>query len=76
MCLFASGYDGDDWERHIGKRPETPKHVSGFLWFGRERDVAEGETLKVEVGNRRTTLDGGTGRTRMVIEPENESGSN
>jgi|MDSW01.1.fsa_nt_gb hypothetical protein len=41
MCLFASGYDGDDWERHIGKRPETPKHVSGFLWFGRERDVAE-----------------------------------
>ncbi len=50
--------------------------ITGNVALMRERDVAEGETLKVEVGNRRTTLDGGTGRTRMVIEPENESGSN
>jgi len=41
----------------------------------RERDVAEGAVLRVEIGNRRTTLDGGDGRTRMVIDPDNQSGN-
>ena len=42
----------------------------------RERDVAEGETLRMEVKNRRTTLEGGSGRTRMVIDPASQPGQN
>ena len=44
--------------------------MTGNVALMRERDVAEGQTLKLEVGKRRTTLDGGTGRTRMVIESD------
>lgn len=50
--------------------------ITGNVALMRDRDVAEGQTLKVEVGNRRTTLDGGDGRTRMVIDPESSSASN
>ncbi len=46
--------------------------MTGNVALMRERDVAEGETLKMEITNRRTTLDGGTGRARMVIEPSGE----
>jgi lipopolysaccharide export system protein LptA len=38
-----------------------------------DRDVAEGQRLRMEVSNRRTTLEGGGGRTRMVIDPEGQS---
>jgi lipopolysaccharide export system protein LptA len=50
--------------------------MTGNVALMRDRDVAEGQTLKLEVGKRRTTLDGGVGRTRMVIEPEQDSGDN
>ena len=50
--------------------------MTGHVALMRDRDVAEGQTLKMEVGKRRTTLDGGTGRTRMVIEPEQETAGN
>ncbi|KCZ52312.1 LptA/OstA family protein [Hyphomonas pacifica] len=50
--------------------------MTGNIALMRERDVAEGEVLTVEVGKRRTTLDGGNGRTRMVIDPENKSSGN
>jgi lipopolysaccharide export system protein LptA len=50
--------------------------MTGHVALLRERDVAEGETLRMEIGNRRTTLDGGNGRTRMVIEPDRETASN
>ena len=49
--------------------------MTGNVALMRERDVAEGAVLRVEIGNRRTTLDGGDGRTRMVIEPDGNSGN-
>lgn len=48
--------------------------MTGNVALMRERDVAEGETLRMEVKNRRTTLEGGSGRTRMVIEPSSQPG--
>jgi lipopolysaccharide export system protein LptA len=48
--------------------------MTGNVALMRERDVAEGQTLRMEVKNRRTTLEGGSGRTRMVIEPSNPPG--
>ncbi len=50
--------------------------MTGNVALMRERDVAEGETLRMEVKNRRTTLEGGSGRTRMVIEPSSQPGQN
>lgn len=50
--------------------------MTGNVALMRGRDVAEGETLKLEVKNRRTTLDGGDGRTRMMIDPDSKPGSN
>ena len=50
--------------------------MTGHVALMRGRDVAEGETLKLEIGNRRTTLDGGAGRTRMMIDPDAQQGSN
>ncbi|MEZ6013140.1 MAG: LptA/OstA family protein [Hyphomonas sp.] len=50
--------------------------MTGNVALMRGRDVAEGEVLKLEVKNRRTTLDGGDGRTRMMIDPESKPGSN
>ena len=47
--------------------------MTGNVALMRERDVAEGAVLRVEIGNRRTTLDGGDGRTRMVLEPDNQT---
>ena len=47
--------------------------MTGNVALMRERDVAEGAVLRVEIGNRRTTLDGGDGRTRMVLEPDNRT---
>ncbi len=46
--------------------------MTGKVALMRERDVAEGETLRMEVKNRRTTLEGGSGRTRMVIDPSTQ----
>ncbi len=43
--------------------------MTGKVALMRDRDVAEGQTLRLEIGKRRTTLDGGNGRTRMVIDP-------
>ncbi|MEZ5997209.1 MAG: LptA/OstA family protein [Hyphomonas sp.] len=48
--------------------------MTGNVALMRGRDVAEGETLKLEIANRRTTLDGGTGRTRMMIDPDAQDG--
>lgn len=48
--------------------------MTGNVALMRERDVAEGQTLKMEVRNRRTTLEGGNGRTRMVIDPSSQPG--
>lgn len=48
--------------------------MTGNVALMRERDVAEGETLKMEIKNRRTTLEGGSGRTRMVIDPSSQPG--
>ncbi|HAY06103.1 MAG TPA: LptA/OstA family protein [Hyphomonas sp.] len=50
--------------------------MTGNVALMRERDVAEGQTLKMEVKNRRTTLEGGNGRTRMVIDPSTQPGQN
>lgn len=50
--------------------------MTGNVALMRERDVAEGETLRMEVKNRRTTLEGGSGRTRMVIDPSTQPGQN
>jgi lipopolysaccharide export system protein LptA len=46
--------------------------MTGKVALMRERDVAEGETLRMEIKNRRTTLEGGSGRTRMVIDPSSQ----
>lgn len=43
--------------------------MTGNVALMRDRDVAEGERLRMEIGNRRTTLEGGNGRARMVIDP-------
>ncbi|MFN7180955.1 LptA/OstA family protein [Hyphomonas sp.] len=48
--------------------------MTGNVALMRERDVAEGQTLRMEVKNRRTTLEGGNGRTRMVIDPSTQPG--
>ncbi len=50
--------------------------ITGKVALMRERDVAEGEILRMEVKNRRTTLEGGSGRTRMVIDPSTQPGQN
>ncbi len=50
--------------------------MTGNVALMRGRDVAEGEVLKLEITNRRTTLDGGEGRTRMMIDPDSQNGSN
>ncbi|MFN4185779.1 MAG: LptA/OstA family protein [Hyphomonas sp.] len=50
--------------------------MTGNVALMRDRDVAEGQTLRMEVTNRRTTLEGGGGRTRMVIDPESQPQSN
>ncbi|MBI1400027.1 LptA/OstA family protein [Hyphomonas sp.] len=50
--------------------------MTGKVALMRDRDVAEGETLRMEVKNRRTTLEGGTGRTRMVIDPSSQPAEN
>jgi len=50
--------------------------MTGHVALMRGRDVAEGETLKLEIKNRRTTLDGGEGRARMMIDPDAQDGSN
>ena len=50
--------------------------MTGDVALIRDKDVAEGETLKLEIKNRRSTLDGGAGRTRMVIDPNQETGGN
>jgi lipopolysaccharide export system protein LptA len=50
--------------------------MTGKVALMRDRDVAEGETLRMEVKNRRTTLEGGTGRTRMVIDPSSQPPEN
>ena len=42
--------------------------MTGNVALMRDRDVAEGQRLRMEVSNRRTTLEGGGGRTRMVID--------
>lgn len=47
--------------------------MTGKVALMRDRDVAEGQRLVMEVSNRRTTLEGGGGRTRMVIDPEGKS---
>ncbi|MFN3313020.1 MAG: LptA/OstA family protein [Hyphomonas sp.] len=46
--------------------------MTGNVALMRDRDVAEGERLRMEVGNRRTTLEGGSGRARMVIDPSTD----
>jgi len=50
--------------------------MTGKVALMRERDVAEGQTLRMEVKSRRTTLEGGSGRTRMVIDPSTQPGQN
>jgi lipopolysaccharide export system protein LptA len=46
--------------------------MTGKVALMRDRDVAEGATLRMEIKNRRTTLEGGSGRTRMVIDPSSQ----
>lgn len=46
--------------------------MTGNVALTRNRDVAEGQTLVMEIANGKTTLDGGTGRTRAVIYPEDQ----
>lgn len=50
--------------------------MTGNVALMRGRDVAEGETLKLEIKNRRTTLDGGDGPARMMIDPDSQPDSN
>jgi len=47
--------------------------MTGNVALMRDRDVAEGQRLVMEVANRRTTLEGGGGRTRMVIDTTGDS---
>jgi len=46
--------------------------MTGNVALTRNRDVAEGQTLVMEIANGKTTLDGGSGRTRAVIYPEDQ----
>lgn len=57
-------------DRGVYERSTDTITMTGNVALLRNRDVAEGQILKIEIGNRRTTLDGGDGRTRMVITPE------
>lgn len=50
--------------------------MTGNVALMRDRDVAEGQRLKMEISNRRTTLEGGGGRTRMVIDPDSQPQTN
>ena len=50
--------------------------MTGDVALMRGGDVAEGETLTLEIGERRTTLDGGNAPARMLIDPENQPGNN
>jgi len=50
--------------------------MTGNVALMRGRDVAEGEILKLEIKNRRTTLDGGEGRARMMIDPDAQNAPN
>ena len=50
--------------------------MTGDVALMRGGDVAEGETLTLEIGARRTTLDGGNAPARMLIDPESQSGDN
>lgn len=47
--------------------------MTGNVALTRNRDVAEGETLTMEVGTGKSTLDGGSGRARTVIYPEDQN---
>lgn len=47
--------------------------MTGNVALMRDRDVAEGQRLRMEITNRRTTLEGGDGRARMIIDPSNDS---
>jgi lipopolysaccharide export system protein LptA len=60
-------------DRAVYDRVSDTITMTGKVALMRERDVAEGQTLKLEVANRRTTLDGGSGRARMVIEPSGQT---
>ncbi len=46
--------------------------LTGKVALLRDRDVAEGQKLVLEVGKRKTTLDGGTGRAFMRIDPSSQ----
>lgn len=59
-------------DRAVYDRVSDTITMTGNVALLRERDVAEGQTLKLEIANRRTTLFGGTGRARMVIEPSSQ----
>ena len=47
--------------------------MTGNVALMRDKDVAEGQILRMEIANRRTTLEGGGGRTRAVIDPDSAS---
>lgn len=48
--------------------------MTGNVALMRDKDVAEGQVLRMEVANQRTTLEGGGGRIRAVIDPSSASG--
>lgn len=50
--------------------------MSGRVALMRGEDVAEGATLRIEVGKGRTVLDGGSGRARALITPEAQDSDN
>lgn len=47
--------------------------MTGDVALTRNRDVAEGQSLTLEIANGKTTLDGGSGRARTVIYPEDQN---
>lgn len=50
--------------------------MTGNVALMRDKDVAEGQILRMEIANRRATLEGGGGRTRAVIDPSSASNGN
>lgn len=49
--------------------------MTGNIKLMRSCDVATGEVLKIETASGRSTLDGGSGRVKMVLDPSADENS-
>jgi lipopolysaccharide export system protein LptA len=63
-------------DKGVYNRSSDTITITGKVALLRDKDVAEGQTLTYVVGKRITTLDGGSGRTRMRIDPSSKPAGN